>query len=194
MHFNHDFIVFDLETTDTEWDRRIIEIGACRISRDLEIQDTFYTKVFPGIVVSDYVLQLTANTQEELNKAPQFTLAIEQFEKWVGNIKRHRLAAWGNYFDVNVLRKEYGKWGRPYPFSGTVYDVKTVALGYLAVSGRRTDSCSVASMVKLFGGPDGPYHNALFDAEQTARIFRQCLIELSESVWINKERLVLRRG
>lgn len=193
MKFNFHTIVFDLETTDDEKSRSIIEIGATLLDKELNIVDHYSSLVFPANIVSDYVIKLTGILREELKEARSFIDVAEEFENWVTirnklNIKNCRLAAWGNYFDINVLRKEYWGYERNFPFSGTCVDVKTVALTYLALSGQRTDSCSVANAAKILDiKPCGSYHRALTDADATAKIYIEMLKRIKNGVWIDKQ-------
>ena len=200
IHFNHGFIVFDLETTDDENNRRIIQVGAIKLDPWLQIEGTFYRLVNPEVEVSDFVLELTGTRKEELDKAFTIEKVVSEFEAWVGNIKKQRLAAWGNYFDINVLRNEYKRINRPYPFSGTVLDVKTLALTYLAISGQRTDKkCSLQGVVENLGLSTSndnaehrdTYHDAHFDAWQTARVLKELLPMFKSSVWFNKQRFLV---
>jgi DNA polymerase III alpha subunit (gram-positive type) len=196
MRFNNHTVVFDLETTDDPSNRSIIEIGAVILSPELSrIGARFQALVRPNVgvdYVSDRVVELTGHTRDSLKSAKLWDKVTPEFENWVkdicGNIKKVRLAAWGNYFDINVLRDEYDAFGLPFPFSGTCIDVKTAALMWASMSGRRTDSLSVASAAKELGlEPIGSYHRADVDAEMTARIFQSIMAKMSGGVWVGKQ-------
>lgn len=193
MRFNFPICVFDLETTDCD-SHGIIEIGATMLTRELHrVVGAFQYTVFSEFPVSSFVTELTGHSQETITRSPSWSKVSALFEKWVEDraecdIKKVRLAAWGNYFDVNCLRNEYQRNGHSYPFSGTVIDVKTVALTWLALSGKRTDKCSVQGVAEIMGiKPDGLYHRADVDAVATAEIFRRAISDLKGGVWIDKQ-------
>jgi DNA polymerase III alpha subunit (gram-positive type) len=149
--------------------------------------------------VSDYVVDLTGHTREDLAAADPFPAVAERFHDWclkksgVNRLAKLRLAAWGNYFDVNVLRAEYAAWGLPYPFSGTAIDVKTAALLWCAASGRRTDSLSVHKCAEAMNiVPLGPYHRADVDADATAQIFQRAVGDLAGGVWVGRQYVAVR--
>jgi DNA polymerase III epsilon subunit-like protein len=190
MKWNNPVVVFDLETTDAPDDRRIIELGAVYLDRDLEHQSSFRSLVNPEGFVSPFVQDLTGYTQFELNAAPALDQVASKLVDWVaahGNIKQARLAAWGNYFDVNVLRQEFARTGVAYPFSGTCLDVKTAALMWCALAGKRTDKLSVSLMMDHLGlSKEGVrFHHALDDALATANIFRRVMADIGSGVWVD---------
>lgn len=191
MKFNFNTIVFDLETTETE-PRKIIEIGATFLDKELKTIDHYQDFVYTSEELSDYVKDLTTIKQEDVTKAPCFKDVMYTFERWVkkhsGNIKNCRLAAWGNYFDINILRDHYKNYKLEFPFSGTCIDVKTIALAYLAISGQRSDSCSVKSMAEHLNiVPNGNFHRADIDAHVTAKIYIELLNRISGGVWMDKK-------
>lgn len=191
MKINNDIVVFDLETTDDEADRRIIEVGTVLLDRDLNPKATFSTLVSPGPLVdlSAFVTELTGLRNEDVAQLGRWPDTALAWWKWalslVPNIRRLRLAAWGNYFDVNVLRAEYARAGIPYPWSGTCLDVKTAAALWCALSGRGTDKIGLQTVARYMGiEPDGPWHRALTDAKVTAAVFKRVMVDLAGGVWL----------
>ena len=201
MKINNDIVVFDLETTDDEADRRIIEVGAVLLDRDLNPRGTFSQLVYhggPGLL-SDYVKELTGLREGDFSGTKGWGRGEEgryhgvqgDFLSWVEelvpNVRRVRLAAWGNYFDVNVLRAEYARSGIPYPWSGTCLDVKTAAALWCALSGRGTDKLGLQTVARHMGvEPDGPWHRALADAKVTAAVFKRAVTDLAGGVWLEE--------
>lgn len=190
MKTNNEILVIDFETTDDEENRHIIEIGAVLLDRKLELVDEFSSLVHPGGPVSDFVLNLTGIDYNDLLSAPTLGTVCEQWETWlrkhVPNPKRVRLAAWGNYFDVNVLRSEYKRLARPYPWSGTALDVKTLAFAWATLSGRRTDRLKLETVCNELGLPEqGRWHRALSDAKATALVLVEVLGSLSKGTWVD---------
>jgi inhibitor of KinA sporulation pathway (predicted exonuclease) len=188
MKFNTNIIVLDLETTDCE-DHSIIDIGAVMLDKSLNVVDTYKSLVKPYAVVSDFVTSLTGYTNDGLVTARPWNEVSHEWEVWAssrGNLKNCRLACWGNYFDVNVLRNNYAKYGLTFPFSGTVYDVKTAATMWLSLSGRRTEKISVEKMAKILNiKSEGKYHTAFTDAQVTALIFKEVMASLAGGVWLD---------
>jgi DNA polymerase III epsilon subunit-like protein len=191
MRFNNPVVVFDLETTACD-NQAITEIGAVVLDEDLRLCDKmFQSYVRPDFPVTQRSLEITGHDPKVLAEAPPWSSVVHEFENWVDdhaheNVKKVRLAAWGNYFDINVLRAQYKRHGVVYPFSGTCLDVKTVALMWAALSGRRTDKMSVQHCAEEMSlVPTGPYHSALVDALMTARIFQRVMKEISGGVWLH---------
>jgi DNA polymerase III epsilon subunit-like protein len=192
MKFNNPIVVFDLETNADPDNQAITEIGAVVLDENLRLEDRmFQSFVRPDFPVTQRSLDITGHDPKVLAEARPWSEVVGEFETWVEdhaheNVKKVRLAAWGNYFDVNVLRAQYKRHGVVYPFSGTCLDVKTAALMWAALSGRRTDKMSVqhcADEMSLV--PTGTYHSALVDALMTARIFQRVMAEVSGGVWVD---------
>lgn len=193
MRWSSSVVVFDLETTGTP-EQAITEIGAVVLTRDLHrVIGRFQSFVKPDFPVSEHVWAITGHRPEDLTTADSWPAVAKRFEEWVeqktgGNLKKCRLAAWGNYFDINVLRAQYARHELPYPFSGTCIDVKTAALMWCSASGRRTDTLTVKSCAEEMRlTPQGEYHRADVDADMTGQIFQQVMADLSGGVWIGKQ-------
>lgn len=175
------FIVIDLEATAGTDERGhqtnncIIDIGAVCVNEQLEITGEFSALVKPEEEVTPFITKLTGITPEMVAGEPAFDVIGPRFTEWVaavaGNVKRARLAAWGNYFDIPLLRKNYQNHNLDFPFSGTALDVKTLGLLWLSHSGRRMDKISLEGLAEAFGlKPEGTWHRALTDAKITAGI------------------------
>ena len=94
-------IIFDLEATCQEGKRitpqEIIEIGAVAIV-DGKKQSTFQTFIQPVAhpKLTDFCTQLTSITQEDVDSAPTYPDAIEDFLLWIGP-GSYRLWSWGDF-------------------------------------------------------------------------------------------------
>ena len=172
-------VVIDLEATAGKDDRGnqtnncIIDLGAVYLNERLEVVSTFESLVRPEEPVTPFITKLTGITQEMLASQPDFSVVGPQLLKWVelhaGNVKKVRLAAWGNYFDIPLLRRNFQNHGLEFPFSGTALDVKTLGFLWLSQSGRRTDKVSLEFFAQHFAIPvEGSWHRALVDARVTA--------------------------
>ena len=193
MRLNNELIVFDLEATSNQEDEGerpavqtnnfIIEIGAAFLDRDLKLVDTFERLVRPEEPITPFITKITSITPEMCQGQPLWKEIAPAFEVWIkshcDNIKRVRLAAWGTYFDMPLLRRTYARYERPFPFSGTCIDVKTLSLLWAALSGRRTDKLGVETVASAMGvQPEGRYHRALTDAVTEAKILQRIFADL----------------
>jgi inhibitor of KinA sporulation pathway (predicted exonuclease) len=155
-------------------------------------KDSFTVLVKPPRPLSKEEKDLTKISQAEMDlKGVDFSTAAAQLESFLlknsKNLKHVRFAAWGTYFDIPILRKHYREHNIQFPVSGTALCVKTLALMWLAWSGKRTDKCSVESVAKMINcePPFGNYHRALVDAEVTADILCRIYADFSTGAFIN---------
>jgi DNA polymerase III epsilon subunit-like protein len=171
-------VVIDLEATAGQDDAGrqtnncIIDIGAVYLDETLEVRGTFESLVKPDEPITPFITKLTGITPEMVDGQPRFAEVGPAFADWAqklsGNLKKVRLAAWGNYFDIPLLRKNYYDAGLDFPFAGTALDVKTLAFLWLSQSGRRTDKIGLEFFAQHFGLGDVTWHRALSDARVTA--------------------------
>jgi DNA polymerase III alpha subunit (gram-positive type) len=203
MKIMQDLIVFDLEATSSQSaeghqeNNNIIQIGAVYLkkidNKKYEITDRFNETIKPkNEVISSFIEELTGITNEAVKDKNYFDHAGNAFQEWAiknGNIKSIRLCAWGNYFDVPLLRKHYEKFNIKYPFSGTAYDIKSWTALWLMLSGRRTDKMSVESISQLMGiKPQGKFHDASVDAEMTAKIALRIFEDLDNGIFVDNDK------
>jgi len=171
-------VVIDLEATaghddsGRQTNNCIIDLGAVYLDEALEEKGTFESLVKPAEPVTPFITELTGISPQMVESQPGFTEVGERFASWVkslsGNLKKVRLAAWGNYFDIPLLRKNYYDAGLDFPFAGTALDVKTLAFLWLSMSGRRTDKIGLEFFAQHFGLGQVAWHRALADAKVTA--------------------------
>src|SRR6185369_16257655 len=164
-------VVIDLEATagqdesGRQTNNCIIDLGAVYLDETLEEKGTFEALVKPTEPVTPFITELTGISPEMVENQPGFAEVGERFSSWVkslsGNLKKVRLAAWGNYFDIPLLRKNYYDAGLDFPFAGTALDVKTLAFLWLSLSGRRTDKVGLEFFAQHFGLGQVTWHRAL---------------------------------
>ena len=87
------YIVFDLEATCWEIKRdrsEIIEIGAIKTDEHFQVLDAFDTFVRPTTdpQLSTYCTNLTHITQDNVDDAPIFHQALQEFEEWADYVAR----------------------------------------------------------------------------------------------------------
>lgn len=167
-----DLVIFDLETDGTK-DNNIVEIGAVRVSSDFKIEDTFQTFV-GGHLLTDAAKEHQGNSikDEDLLDAPSFRGAGRTFADWCGPKSKYMLAAWGAYFDVCVLRREWERVGEKFPHPGRAFDVKAVGWWESVFTPRTTSSMAgLGSICQRLGIEfQGTPHRALDDAMMEARV------------------------
>lgn len=190
--FSNPLLIFDLELTapdDARGDSELIEIGAVLLDPDFQERGHFSALIRPEQPLNPRIAALTGITDEMLAEADSFAAVIERFEAWLSahipDLMRLRLSAWGIHGDIPALRAAYARCGRPWPFAGSAVDVKSIAMVWLALSGRRTDKAGlfkVAKHMQLL--PIGAWHRALVDAEITARVLVRVFSDLDTGVFI----------
>jgi len=101
------FILFDTEATceadgSDKSRSETIEIAAALFENGVQV-DTFHTYVKPLIkpVLSDYCMNLTKITQQQVDSAPTIDKAIKQFKEWIKthdpDMTQYWLVSWGHY-------------------------------------------------------------------------------------------------
>jgi len=95
------YIVFDLEATcGPKYENirnEIIEIGAVKLSKDLDVIDTFSEFVKPILnpTLTKFCIDLTTISQDDVDKADKFPIVLEKFKYWIGD--EYLLLSWGAY-------------------------------------------------------------------------------------------------
>ncbi|WP_405171855.1 3'-5' exonuclease [Paenibacillus sp. FSL H8-0280] len=96
------YIIYDLEFTvsrNTRYSSEIIDIGAVKVTESadgLVVTDTFHTYVRPSnkSVLSTDTIQFTGITQKDIDAAPLFPAALNQFIAWMGS-NPYYMCSWG---------------------------------------------------------------------------------------------------
>lgn len=162
------FVVLDIETTGYSPQKggRIIEIAAVRVVNG-EIVERFSTLVNPQLKIPERIERLTGITNEEVKDRPTIYHVLPAFYRFIGDavIVAHNLE-----FD----------WGRflvPYFYKVSIFPENrtlcTMKMFKKLVPGRGRSGYRLEDMCELLNVPLGNHHQAIHDAESTAR----CLIE-----------------
>lgn len=191
FNLNTDLLVIDLEATagvdenGNQTNNYIIDLGAVLLDRDLKVVSTFETLIKPEEEISKFITELTHIDNKMVLNEDLFPLAIERFHTWLKesldgrSIKKVRLCSWGTYFDIPLLRKVYNKYGMDFPFSGTAFDVKTMALMWHSLSGKKTDKLQVSTVAREMKiKAEGSYHRAITDAVVESKILQRIWADL----------------
>ncbi len=146
----------------------LIQIGAVRVSENLDIQDSISLFIHPNCYTTIHprVEEMTGITKDSLADCPDFPDAMEEFTEWCG--EDCIFLTWGDA-DISVLKQNldfYELDSASLPF----YDIQP-----LMVRSLKLDHCmKLSAALELMGlqpEEDMPFHNALNDALYTAEIF-----------------------
>jgi inhibitor of KinA sporulation pathway (predicted exonuclease) len=196
MKLNNELLIIDLETTSSQDEdgyqvnNDIIQIGAVLLDRNLDEIDRFTSLVKPREPITEYITNLTGITQDQVDIAPDFLTVANNLIEWassnVNNIKNIRICAWGTYFDVPILRRQFREYKVNYPFSGTAFDIKTLAMIWMSMSNRRTDKLSVEHVATTMGyQATGAYHDAMVDADMETAILKRIMNDFNSGVFLD---------
>ena len=175
------YLVVDLEAT-TEgvkgFEHEIIEVGAVVLAGDgarWELGNfESFVKPEKNPILSDFCKNLTNIKQEDVDRAPDFKQVMCRLENWLWYdhyVKLHELVlcSWGE--DKKLLRQQCVNSGIPYNFG----PARNIALDYKAKYKMR--HASLKSAIDFFKLTfEGTQHRALADANNTARIFSDYIL------------------
>ncbi|WP_196884958.1 3'-5' exonuclease [Aureivirga sp. CE67] len=168
------YIVFDLEATC--WEKangrkhEVIEIGAVMVNEEKEIVSEFVQFVRPGNqpILSDFCTELTSITQKDVENAPFFTEAIENFKKWIGTeTEDYVLCSWG-FFDRNQLEAESKQKGLNYDWVQKHISIKHQ---YTDVSSAKRHMGMKGALAREKFSLEGTHHRGIDDARNITKIF-----------------------
>lgn len=148
----------------------IIQIGAYKISEQLEIIDSFCTYVKPKYYkkLNSVVKKITHIDKEEVLSGKSFTQAIELFRQWCG--KEFYLFTWG-CDDVCVMRQNLEFYGIGTSFIKRWYDLQTIFAAEQLGEETQKSLQFAMNFFDIKEESDKQMHDALDDAYYTARIF-----------------------
>lgn len=166
-----DYVVFDLETTGPKTPpSRLLEVGACRISRG-RIVGEFQTLVNPRMRIPSFISRLTGITDAMVRDAPTFE---EVAADWLRFADTAVLVAHDAPFDVRFINHEVS----------LVYPSRRMANPYLCTVSlaRRLypelGFYRLHALAEYFSIPLPNHHRAAADARATAEIFIRLLAQL----------------
>jgi inhibitor of KinA sporulation pathway (predicted exonuclease) len=180
------YIIFDLEATcwedKTDKVNEIIEIGAVKLSKDLEIIDTFsqYVRPVNNPELSDFCKLLTSIFQADIDSAKTFKDAIEDFERWIlTDGSDVLLLSWGRYDKKQILAESILK-----NYSGNIIkllDEKHISLKHEFARIRKERACGMTRALEKLNLPlEGTHHRGIDDAKNITKIFKCVLPDLIE--------------
>lgn len=107
------YIIFDLEATcwesvsERRGNQEVIEIGAVKFNSRGEVVDEFEQFVKPSDfpALSDFCKNLTSITQEQIDNAPYFEEAMQNFRSWIGFDEDFILCSWGDWDKYHLMNE-----------------------------------------------------------------------------------------
>jgi len=177
-----DLIVFDLETAGAP-DHRVIEIGAVRLDRDLNVSGR-WGSLIDGRPVDEETQAIHGISNEMLAGKPKFAEIHTEFDEWCQRSETYVMSAFGAYFDIPVLREEYKRISRKYPHPGHAVDIKAIVWWDLLKKGMPCKYLNVERTLELLGLKfEGTRHRGPDDAWNEARI----LMAMSKKQEVTKQ-------
>lgn len=168
------YIVFDLEATC--WEERdnrrneTIEIGAVLINEKQEVISEFqqFVKPLMNPVLSDFCTNLTSIQQADVDDAPLFPEAIENFKTWFQESEEdYLLCSWG-FYDRKQLEHDAGIHGLEADWVAQHISLKHQ---YAKFKGLRRAIGMKNALKKEKIALDGTHHRGIDDARNIAKIF-----------------------
>lgn len=182
------FLVLDIEMTGPEpgWNE-IIQIGAELFDDQWRSLDTYLQNVYPENeeAFSTKSEEIHGLSLSDLEDAPMIYDVIPEFEKWLKKNNANKpnlfnivICGQSVINDINFLRFAYRNEKLKWPFSNQMLDLHTVSYLFFKIlekNGKTVPrSLSLGSVANYFGFErEGETHNALEDAQLTARCFKE---------------------
>jgi len=104
-----------------------------------------------------------------------FATVGQRFLDWYGPRNKAIIAAFGAYYDVPLLRKECRRYSLDYRghIAGGAYDLRAVAMAWLAEHDRRTSGLTLPAILAKMGITDEyTAHRAVEDARAAAAVLQ----------------------
>jgi len=147
----------------------IIEIGAAKVSENLEITATFSRLIKPVIYrkLSPIVMRKTGIRPSDLEAGVSFRKAITEFREFCG--EDFVLCTWSTN-DVKILQRNCIYHKVPYDWTARYFDIQSRCTRILGLPSNQ--SVGLKNALNAFGiDVNGRLHRAMDDAVNTARIF-----------------------
>jgi len=178
------FISLDLEFNQPSC--TLIQIGAVIFDpKSGEIADRFSRIIHTTERLAPYIIELTGISQDQVDNGMDLKQAYVELCLWKKKNKAHKqTVTWGTG-DVRALKeqvtKRYAKTGDElvWEFGLRDYDAKTIFQSIMLAQGHTTKAGLGTAMQVLGLEFEGRAHDALVDAENTAKIFMFLIRKLS---------------
>ncbi len=173
------FVILDLEWNGT-YSRRIkgfineiIEFGAVKVDRNLNIIDTFEALVRPqvGKKISGKIKTLTSITNEDLEGGLQFMQVTSRFKKWVGDAV---LMTWGTSDILALIENcRYFCGNAHIPFLSRYVNLQAYCEKMLDYDATKQMGLSTSAQLLEIDEEDFDHHRALGDSLLSLRCLQK---------------------
>lgn len=155
--------------------REIIEIGAVKLDDTGEEIGSFTQYVKPEYgMITDYYANLTGITNEKVERAPHFLESMHRFYDWIGD-EAYRIYSWSDSDPLQISREAQLK----QETDGRLQQLLDSWIDYQKEFGRMLGiekKVGLKDAVHAIGADfEGRQHDALWDARNTADIYRLSL-------------------
>ena len=169
------FLIIDLEATCSDkkeiprHEMEIIEIGAVMVEAEsLNIISEFQTFIKPvrHPILTEFCLQLTSITQQQVDNAPTYEKAISNLQKWLSQYSNFIFGSWGDY-DRKQFQKDSKFHQLAYPFDCQHINLKKL----FSINQGFTYTHGMKQALELAGVRlEGIHHRGIDDARNIARL------------------------
>lgn len=161
------YTVIDIETTGLDPSKDyIIEVGAIRV-RDGIITETYSSLINPGVLIPDYIVQLTGVTNQMLSNAPDLLTVMTAFRDFVKDdvILGHNVS-----FDINFIYDNFISCFNE-PFSNNYIDTLHISRKLYP----HLVNHKLSTLIDFHKIEQSTFHRALNDCESTHKVY--CLMK-----------------
>ncbi|WP_241657877.1 3'-5' exonuclease [Anaerobacillus alkaliphilus] len=173
-----------------------IRLGAAKYDIDTQKITYFDRFIKPKQTepLSIFCKELTQISDNDIASADSFPLVLDDFIKWIGNIKQSRFFSWSSN---DISRLELDAFSHDVPRS-KIAPIKNRYVDFQAIFSKRVSKTnpSVENALALYGLQfEGDKHNPMYDAYNTLRIYlafseefvKTDLIMLNQFIFQNQE-------
>lgn len=169
------FLIVDLEASccnDNQFpttEMEIIEVGAVMVeAQSLTKIDEFCTFIKPirHPQLTSFCTELTSINQQDVDTAPLFKDAVNQFKQWLYQYENYLFCSWGDY-DKAQLEQDCRLHKEPYPIPAPHLNIKKAFSASQGINKRQ----GMAQALNLAGIPlEGRHHRGIDDARNMAKL------------------------
>ena len=177
------FLIIDLEATCDEnnalprQEMETIEIGAVMVeSEKLDPISEFQTFIKPirHKILTDFCKELTSIRQEDVDNAPTYPEAIEEFKPWLSQYDNFLFGSWGK-FDRYQLQQDSKFHEIPYPIPSKHINLKR----YFKKNQNLNKRYNMAEALELAEiSLQGTHHRGIDDARNLAKLMPYILARI----------------
>ena len=170
---NFDFKVGKKAPSNPRMPLEVIQIGAVKVDKNLDIIDKFGTTVAPRLYdrLNPFVAKVTGLTGSQLRKSPPFPAAYHGLLQFIGKGDVH-LCFWGNDDLRELFRNVLFYKQNPHRLPSSYINVQSLASVHQDLPAKQQMALStVVSQLEI--EDDLPFHNAVNDAYYTAKVFQR---------------------